>query len=136
MMTDNINYTIYNHSDIISIDLLKECYEHSLNTHWRYRTKEYIINQKKIGCYLLYDENKKIIYIGKSSNSIRSRLLSHCFAPISVYLKDYEKDKILLKRKLTRFFSYIEVDKHMIDFVERGLINKYQPILNVEFIHS
>lgn len=135
-MIDNIiTYKIDNHSDIISLCLLKECYVYGINTHWRYRNKEYIIKPGLIGCYFLYDENKNIIYIGKASVSIRQRILSHCFTSISDYVEDEEKAKILLKREKSRYFSFIEVDKQMVDFVERGLINTHQPILNAQFVN-
>jgi hypothetical protein len=130
-----ISYKIDNHSYIMSLDLLKECYEYGCNTYWRHRKKDYVIKRMLIGCYFLYDENKNIIYIGKTTVCIRGRILSHCFCEINSYLNDYERNKVLLKRSKAKYFSYSEIDKQMIDFVERGLINKYQPILNEQFIH-
>jgi len=135
MMTNDITYKIDNHSDIISLDLLEDCYVYSINTHWRYREQEYVLKPGLIGCYFLYDENKNVIYIGKTSVCIRGRVLSHCITELSRYLNDEEKAKILLKREMTRYFSFIEVDKQMVDFVERGLINQHQPILNVQFVN-
>lgn len=132
----NISYQIDNHSDIIPIKLLKECYDYGRITHWRKRKLAYIINPKKKGCYFLYDKNKSIIYIGKATISIRSRILYHLFVPYKDYLNEAEIEKILLKRKYVKYFSFIEVKKEMIDFVERGLINKYQPLLNIEFINK
>ena len=130
-----IQYEIDNHSDIIPVELLHECFSYSWQ-HWRHRKEKYIIKHGLIGCYILYNEKKEMIYIGKSAVSMRQRLASHLLDPPSEYLSDYEKEKILIKRDITKYFSFIEVDERMIDFVERGLINEYRPILNVQFVRN
>lgn len=127
----NITYEIDNHSEIMPIGLFVDCI--SDTTHWRKRTKKYIVKGGLIGCYIFYDDNKNIIYIGKSSNCIRQRMNSHITAEPSQYLRKYEEEHLLMKRKHYKYFSYIEIDKQMVDFVERGLINKFQPIFNIEF---
>ena len=126
-----INYEIDNHSDVIPINYFIDCI--SDTTHWRHRKKEYIIKGGLIGCYILYDENKNIVYIGKSSNCIRQRINSHVASKPSIFLKQYEIEYLLMKRNNYKYFSYITVNKQMVDFVERGLINKFQPIFNIEF---
>jgi excinuclease UvrABC nuclease subunit len=131
-----IEYKIDNFSNIIPLDLLKECYIYCVNTHSKYRNKQHILKPNLIGCYFLYDENKNIIYIGKSTRCIRSRILYHCFTPISKYISKEELSRIEYKRKNVKYYSFSIIDKQMIDFVECGLINKYQPILNVEFINK
>jgi len=136
MKGTTITYKIDNHSEIIPISLLKDCYEYGKEIHHNFRKKEYVIKSNKIGCYILYDKNKKIIYIGKSINSIRQRIIQHLFANPSVYLNDYELKELLLKREKVKYFSYIEIDKQFVDFVEAGLINKYEPKLNKQFINN
>ena len=130
MKGEEIKYTITMYSDIISLDLLYD---------------EYIVkdNRKEIktiknglsGCYFLHDENKNIIYIGKAKN-IRQRILSHIFSPLSNYIDNYQIDRIIEKRKKAKYFSYSEIDYRYVDFVEKGLINKYQPMLNIEFVNE
>lgn len=135
MIKKKITYEINNYSGVILLDLLKDCYKYSLNTHHKHRKREYLLNRELIGCYFLHDEHKNIIYIGKSLNCIRSRLISHICSEISEYLSKVEKDKLSLKRIKSKYFSFTQVDRQMIDFVERGLINEYQPILNIQFVN-
>ena len=127
MKGEEIKYTITMHSDIISLDLLYNEYAIKSN-----RKENMIIKGNLSGCYFLHDENKNIIYIGKAKN-IRQRIISHIFSPISKYIDKYEIDKIIEKRKKAKYFSYSEIDYQYVDFVEKGLINKYQPILNIQF---
>lgn len=128
-----IKYDIDNFSGIRPLSLLKDDYDDK--THYKFRKKEYVIPTHLVGCYFLYDKNNTIIYIGKTTTCIRSRIMSHCFAPPSKYLSEYAKERLFIKRKSAHFFSYILVEKRMIDFVERGLINKYHPSLNIEFVN-
>lgn len=128
-----LNYEINNHSEIFSLDLLNECRIYGLNTHWRHRNKNYVLNTNIIGCYFLYDKNKKIIYIGKSLNCIRQRIFNHCFNDYSKYLEETELNNMIIKREKAKYYSYCEIEKHMIDFVEVGLINKFKPECNIQF---
>jgi excinuclease UvrABC nuclease subunit len=130
MKGEEIKYTITMHSDIISLDLLYDEYIVKGN-----RKEIKIIKGGLSGCYFLYDENKNIIYIGKAKN-IRQRIISHIFSPVSNYIDKYQIDKIIEKRKKAKYFSYSEIDYRYVDFVEQGLINKYQPILNIQFINK
>ena len=56
-----IQYEIDNHSDIIPVELLHECFSYSWQ-HWRHRKEKYIIKHGLIGCYILY--NEKSVNIG------------------------------------------------------------------------
>jgi excinuclease UvrABC nuclease subunit len=130
MTGEEIKYTITMHSDIISLDLLYDEYIVKGN-----RKEIKIIKSGLSGCYFLHDENKNIIYIGKAKN-IRQRIISHIFSPVSKYIDKYEIDKIIEKRKKAKYFSYSEIDYRYVDFVEQGLINKYQPMLNIQFVNK
>jgi excinuclease UvrABC nuclease subunit len=88
---------------------------------------------KKIGVYFLYDDNKTIIYVGKSVSTIRGRLNNHLFASTPNRYDDNKNDKILKIRQTIKYFSYIEVPKDYIDMVERYFINIYKPLNNIEF---
>ena len=128
-----LHYEIDNYSEILPLNILDDCRLYSLNTHWRYRTKNYILNTNLIGCYFLYDENKNIIYIGKSAKCIRQRIFQHCFNPYSIYLEETELNNMIIKREKAKYYSYVEIEKQMIDFVEVGLINKFKPECNIQF---
>jgi excinuclease UvrABC nuclease subunit len=128
-----LHYEIDNYSEILPLNILDDCRLYSLNTHWRYRSKNYILNTNLIGCYFLYDENKKIIYIGKSAKCIRQRIFQHCFNPYSIYLEETELNNMIIKREKAKYYSYVEIEKQMIDFVEVGLINKFKPECNIQF---
>jgi len=130
MKGEEIKHTITMHSDIISLDLLYDEYIVKSN-----RKEIKIIEGGLSGCYFLHDENKNIIYIGKAKN-IRQRIISHIFSPVSKYIDKYEIDKIIEKRKKAKYFSYSEIDYRYVDFVEQGLINKYQPMLNIQFVNK
>ena len=120
-------------SNIFDIKLLKEDYEYSKNVHHRYRKKEFTINPNAIGIYYLYNDKKEIIYIGKAENSIRQRLIQHLFSKPSIYLTEKEIDKLQTKRDKVKYFSFEEVNKENICLTEILLIQKYRPILNVQF---
>lgn len=120
-------------SDIIDIIFLKDDYEYSKKVHHRYREKEFIINPNAIGIYYLYNDKKEIIYIGKSEKSIRQRLLQHLFSKQSIYLSEKEIDKLQTKREKVKYFSFEEINKENICLTEIMLIQKYRPILNVQF---
>jgi len=129
-----IKYKIDNFSGLLSVDDFKSHYKYN-NFHWRdERKKSSFIKKNMIGCYFLYNEVKEIIYIGKSINCIRQRLITHLFMKHSRYSHDegynYRHDK---KQKDAIYFSFITVDKNMVQVVEPFLIDKYKPIYNVEF---
>jgi|LakMenE01Jun11ns_1017448.scaffolds.fasta_scaffold9802788_2 excinuclease UvrABC nuclease subunit len=115
MLGYKIQYTIDNFSDILLVD------ENNLPIN------------SKIGVYFLYDENKNIIYIGKSVTSIRSRLRNHLFVSNPSPYDDWRNQRVLENRKLIKFFAYSIIEKNNIDMVERFLINNIKPKLNVEF---
>lgn len=131
-----IKYKIDNFSGLLSVDDFKNHYK-SNDFHWRdERKKPPFIKNNMTGCYFLYNEVKEIIYIGKSINCIRQRLLTHLFNKNNVYSQDngynYRHDK---KQKKTVYFSFITVDKNMVQVVEPFFINKYKPIYNLQFKH-
>ena len=128
-----LHYEVENTSEIFSLNLLNECRVYSLNTHWRHRDRKVFLRTNIIGCYFLYNENKKIVYIGKSSNCIRQRIFNHCFNDYSKYLDETNLNNMIKKRENVVYYSYVEVEKNMVDFVEVGLINKFKPEFNIEF---
>ena len=87
----------------------------------------------KIGVYFLYNENKEIIYIGKSVTSIRVRLRNHLFVATPEPYHDYKNELIINRRKSIKYFAYVIVEKQYVDMVERFLINNIKPINNFEF---
>tara|TARA_R110000744_G_scaffold82397_1_gene162041 strand:- start:821 stop:1336 length:516 start_codon:yes stop_codon:yes gene_type:complete len=126
---EEITYKIDNFSGIIEVNKFISHYK-SNNLHWRHPEKKpNFINTNLIGVYILYDENKKPIYIGKSSNCIRSRLLSHCSTTPKTY-DDVENIFILYKRTKYKYFSYIVTKDNLNDFLECYLIKKYNPKYN------
>lgn len=128
-----IKYKIDNFSEIFSIKDWEKHYR--LPTpHWTSKNrKKLFIPTKMMGCYFIYDKDYNIIYIGKSTNCIRSRLANHLLTAISVYNDEWYQERMLDKRNEACYFSYTEVDKQFVDFVERGLINKLSPKYNLEF---
>lgn len=87
------------------------------------------------GVYFLYDENKKIIYIGKSVKCIRQRLNYHCSQDYSIYLSEYSLQQMKDKRNEVKYLSFIRVSKEFTDMVEIFFINKYKPKYNKEFLY-
>lgn len=128
-----IKYKIDNFSGLLSVDDFKNHYN-SNNFHWRdERKKTPFIKNNMIGCYFLYNEAKEIIYIGKSVNCIRQRLITHLFSKPSKYYDDGYKLRHVKKREEAVYFSFITVDKNMVEFVEPFLIGKYKPKYNIQF---
>ena len=117
--------------NIFTINNLSKCYNYSINTHWRNRKKEYLVKPNLIGIYCLYDKNKKIVYVGKSSNNIRLRLIRHLLSEI--HKGDFDFKECIEKREIVKYFSFKEFDKKDIHFIETFLINKYQPKLNKQY---
>ena len=122
---------------LIKVDELIECYGISKSIKNSSLKKnigiDYVIDTKLKGVYFLLDDNEDIIYIGKSSNCIRSRLLNHLASKPSVYSSKDESLKIDLKRKLTKYISFIELDEKGLDIVEILLIDKFKPKLNTQY---
>tara|TARA_R110002020_G_C15834681_1_gene734572 strand:- start:64 stop:549 length:486 start_codon:yes stop_codon:yes gene_type:complete len=129
-----IEYEIDNFSGIINISDWKETYEKLSKMHYRnpLRPKNFIQTKLK-GCYFLYNEKKEIIYIGKSTNCIRGRLISHLFTECSTYLDYSYRHRHNLKQKESIYFSYVIIDNDFIHLVEPYLINKYKPVYNSQF---
>ena len=134
MINQKIEYTIDNFSGIIKITDWENVYFHNKKLHWRHKDRKPIFLEKQIsGVYILYNDNKEIIYIGKSGN-IRNRLADHLFRDGGLKIMcDYEKEFFLNKRKESFYFSYIKVPEQFVDLVEIGLINKEQPKYNIEY---
>tara|TARA_R110000744_G_C18906941_1_gene510024 strand:+ start:27 stop:467 length:441 start_codon:yes stop_codon:yes gene_type:complete len=129
-----IKYKIDNFSGLLSVVDFKSHYK-SNNFHYRdERRKPPFIKNNMSGCYFLYNEVKEIIYIGKSINCIRQRLIDHLFRKNNGYSHDeaynFRHDK---KQKEAIYFSFITVDKNKVQVVEPFLIDKYKPIYNIEF---
>jgi len=129
MIGEEIKYKIDNFSGILKVNEFTSHYK-SNNLNYRNPNKKpNFINTKLIGVYILYDKNKKPIYIGKSGNCIRSRLLLHCvFTP-----KGFDDDEnlfTLYKRTKYSYFSYIVTEDDVNHFLECYLIKKYKPKYN------
>lgn len=75
------------------------------------------LQQATTGIYLLLKAGK-IVYVGKSSNCIRSRLYHHT-SPVDKEFKDIDTISV-----------YAMENTANIDVVEIYLINKYQPVYN------
>jgi hypothetical protein len=115
MKGKEIKYTIDNFSGLLEVK-------------W-----ENLPDNKRIGVYFLYDENKNLIYIGKSVATMRGRLSNHLFVENpSPYNLDYEAI-VLERRKRVKYFAYSDVPKNYIDMVERYLICEQQCEFNQQF---
>tara|TARA_R110000851_G_C12679700_1_gene523678 strand:+ start:67 stop:504 length:438 start_codon:yes stop_codon:yes gene_type:complete len=134
MIDTVIEYKIDNFSSIKKINDWKYVYFYNKELDWRSKDrKPLFINKNLCGVYILYNEFKEIIYIGKSKE-IRNRLACHLFQKGALkYMSFYEENHFLCKRNEAVYFSYIKVDNQFIDLVEIGLINKHQPKYNLEY---
>jgi excinuclease UvrABC nuclease subunit len=131
MTGTKICYEINNFSGLIN----KSELENDFNNvkHWRIANKEYKIQTKLKGVYLLYDENRNVIYIGKTSVCIRGRLMQHLCSNFNYYLDINYIDLKKEKREKTHYYSYIEVDVKFIEIVEIFLIKEYKPHYNIQY---
>jgi len=130
-----INYEIDNFSGILKVEDWRFVYSKSKKLHYRDPLKpKPFIPTKISGCYALYDVNKEIIYIGKTFNCVRQRLITHLFNDPSEYseMSGYNR-RHNIKQKQAVFFSYVKIDKQHVSMVEVFLINKYSPKHNVEY---
>jgi hypothetical protein len=125
MTGTKIEYTIDNFSGLIEV-----------NEDYKITWSTFPLNPV-IGVYFLYNENKEVIYIGKSVSSIRQRLNTHLLAPIPDWTEygysDLHNSKLTEKRRKTKYFSWIEIPKRYVDMVERYLIYEYKGEFNYEF---
>jgi hypothetical protein len=126
---------INKNSELYNIDKLLDCfyYCNEVSWHHRFNDHKYYLEKNLKGIYFLYNIDKEIIYIGKTINCIRQRLKQHLFLDFYRGLDYYNLKRMVLKRKQSVYFSYIEVEKNLIDSVEILLINKYKPKYNVQF---
>ena len=137
MVGEKINYTINNFSGLINIEKYKE-YEKQNNKH-HYKSKlkkESIIKKNQSGVYLFYNENKDVVYIGKTINCLKHRIHHHIINGLKEYLLnkgDVEESFRLYKRGKYKYLSYIKLNKGNIHFIESYLINKYKPLYNIEY---
>tara|TARA_R110002049_G_scaffold297603_1_gene486821 strand:- start:211 stop:720 length:510 start_codon:yes stop_codon:yes gene_type:complete len=137
MIGDKIEYTIDNFSGLIDIEEYKE-YEDNNNKHHTTdkRRKKSWIDLRSSGVYIFYNDNKEIVYIGKTINCLKQRIHYHIVNSINQYVintGDYEENFRLYKRNKYKYMSYIKVDKGDTHFVESYLINKNNPLFNKEF---
>jgi excinuclease UvrABC nuclease subunit len=115
MIGTEIKYTIDNFSGILEVS------ETNLPTN------------QPIGVYFLYDNNKNIVYIGKSVTSIRTRLRNHLFVERPDTYNEQNNEIVLNRRKEIKYFSYVIVPKEYVDMVERYLIFKHKGRFNTEY---
>ncbi len=95
-----------------------------------------IIPTKTMGIYFLYGENKDVLYIGKSIDCIRQRINHHYEQNISNYLTNSQKENMLSRRENYMYFSYIPMDKKLIDSKEVEYIKDYEPVYNREYLYG
>lgn len=112
-----IEYTIDNFSELIDVSDYKHLSPKS----------------KNIGIYFLYNENKELIYIGKSSCCIRGRLCNHLITETPRPYDDFWNNLILNRRKDIKYFAYSIIEKENVEMVEAFLIRKFKPKYNLEF---
>ena len=139
MIGEKIIYEFDNFTGLMPVEEFKKVFTYNFKLHWRSkdRIKPYI-QKEKVGCYLIYNNNKEVIYVGKSSNCIRLRLIHHLFTNNAITVKYGERLEINYANKTkklrieAKYFSYTEIDKTDLSFVEVGLINKYKPKFNIK----
>tara|TARA_R110000796_G_scaffold232080_1_gene350235 strand:+ start:684 stop:1127 length:444 start_codon:yes stop_codon:yes gene_type:complete len=137
MIGTKINYTIDNFSGLIDVEKYKDFNNQNNKHHYRSKLKKNsIISKNKSGVYLFYNNNKEVVYIGKSVNCLKQRIHHHIINVIKDYLisiEDIEERFRLYKRNNYKYLSFVEVDESNVHFVESYLINKYKPLYNIEF---
>ena len=113
MIGYEIKYTIDNFSGIIPIN------RETLND----------INKEIKGVYILYNKNKKPIYVGQSRRCIIGRISTHMRGDTK---NPNIKSKLFAKYKSEKYeyFSYIKVDNELISLVEIGLITELKTKFN------
>lgn len=75
--------------------------------------------------YNFYDKNDNLIYIGKTINSVKSRIQSHFGG-----FKSHKKSKYLWQNKV-KYYNFASVNnKSMLAIYEVYLINKFKPKYN------
>jgi len=90
---------------------------------------------KTIGCYFLFDENKQVIYIGKSTACIRTRLRQHLFTK-NHYWSEHEEMLNLEKRKHYKYYGYCVMPIRFVEIMEIFLIKRFNPIFNSQYNSS
>jgi excinuclease UvrABC nuclease subunit len=90
------------------------------------------INTK--GVYLLYSNNGKILYIGRSYRCIRGRLCNHLITSTPYRYDEDVNNYMLGKRKNYSFFRYIKMDENKdIKDLEYILIQCFKPKFNIQY---
>ena len=101
---------------------------------------------KDIGVYFLYSKDKQLLYVGKASSSIKSRIWSHYkdvddrklnpnIPRDSIYF-DHDEFYRICKSKFYYYFAYSIAPKELISTLESTLITTYKPIFNNEYNSS
>ena len=125
MVGTEIKFIIDNFSGLIKVS---DFISHNKDS----RKKQNIVDNKITGIYILYDNNKIPIYVGKSSVCIRQRLLSHLYTKPKNH-DDYENLFTSYKRTKYKYFSYIKTQEISASFVEYYFIKKYKPKYNRQY---
>ena len=122
---------------LIEVEKIQEDYDFTLSfNNYSLRGKseiDYSIKPKLSGIYFLLNDEKRIIYIGKSSNCIRQRIFMHLITNPSKYTSERELMKFNLKRHYTKYITYIELNKKDLDLSEILLIKKFKPKYNIQY---
>ena len=80
-------------------------------------------NSRVKGVYFIYDKNRELIYIGKATSSVRTRLCQHLFTNTDDFFTLTKRDEYL-------YFAYSEINADACSFVEKYLISKFNPKFN------
>ena len=132
MIGTEVKFIIDNFSGIIKIS---DFISHIKSNNFHYkdcRKKPNIVDTKITGIYIIYDNNKIPIYVGKSSVCIRQRLLNHLYTKPKT-CDEYENLYTLYKRTKYEYFSFVKTEITFAPFLEYYFIKKYKPKYNREF---
>lgn len=86
------------------------------------------------GIYYLMDEDQKILYIGKSKTSIRSRLYTHLSKEDPHPNSKRQTEITLAKREHYKYFGYSRIAPYFIEQAEVALIKHYAPDFNEQYL--
>jgi len=84
------------------------------------------------GVYLIYDKNKKLVYVGKAKN-LSARIKNHYYKTNNIYneLYGFEKNEMSKHYKYVRYFKIDE--EYNRSSVEQKLIVKLKPEFNKQY---
>lgn len=131
-----VDYRVHNFSGILDIE---DWHQHRMHRNeFHPSDKNYplpYIELDMIGCYFLFNAEQQIIYIGKSTRCVRSRLTNHIFHTMYKSGSTKESDILVFNNKQQEsvYFAFFEVQKSMVEGLEAFLIATYKPKYNDTF---